>query len=217
MRWERSRQEVPGLAALQIGYLGFVHAQDDAILVERCDLKQHVAAPDGRTDRAAQVAAHDHAFERRNELRAREEIVEQSDLCARLLDLGERDAGLNPVALAQRAIVGELALLALGDAVQAFEAEVAIVQRRELLILRHDIAGASHRAANESIVRSDDGALHAAFDARIRGHPIGRLDDEREEQQKADAQRCEFPAHVSRTEHPQLLFFQRLDQLDGDR
>ena len=73
-------------------------------------------------------------LEWRQQFGSLDEAVEQTDLRSGLIHLRQCDAGAHPILFAQRTIVGELSLLPFRDAVQSFEAQVAVIELREFLL-----------------------------------------------------------------------------------
>src|SRR5262249_17062824 len=129
---------------------------------------QRLAALDRRAERLRQVAAHQYPVERRGDVGARELLVDQRELRARLVGLRADDARRGAIAprhgfAVLAAVPGDLR----GEA-GALEPHVAVVEARQQLALLHRVAGAPRRLAHVALEWRSQGTLDLAFDARSR-------------------------------------------------
>ena len=178
----------PRCAERHLRDVALVDLQRDAVVVERRDLEQHLAALDRRAEALRQVAAHDQAVERRHHQGARELLVDQRQLRLALRDLRADHLGLGPLVVGHGLAVLPDVLLALARELDPLELQLAVVEAADDLALVHGVARAQRRLLHVAVDRRGDGALHRALDGRVAGDAIGAGGEGEERGQRGQAQ-----------------------------
>ena len=203
------------LAICNLGNVTLIDLKDDAIGLERSDLKQDFATFDRGTNGLTEVPRDDQTIEWRTELGPLQVLLHECQFGFGLGDLRRNNLHEGRMTLRQGLLILFDILLALTAPFQSFELEIAIVQRTQHLPNAYQFPSAPWRVGNISLKRCQHSATHLRFEDSSRCDTVIRLERGKEHAQRQERQDDQLARHIAWSTQASKLCVQRLRHL-GD-